>query len=68
MNNAEYMRLLKAQRERAKMDKKSIDNALKLDPEPEAIPEPESVPDNDTKEVNDNESIDDRKDGNNAPD
>lgn len=41
MNNAEYLRLMKKQREIAKMQEAEIHEALQLDPEPE--PEPEKM-------------------------
>lgn len=67
MNNAEYMRLLKAQRERAKMKESEVVEALKIKehepnyvpetppaPEPEPTPEPIQEPDTDNMEDADN--------------
>lgn len=45
MNNAEYMRLLRAQRERTKMSYAEAIKQLDLcNPDPQPTPEPEPIP------------------------
>lgn len=66
MNNAEYLRLMKKQREIAKMKEKEIKEALTLEPEP--MEEPEKTPDEVvqeevTQEVRDNDIEPDGENG-----
>lgn len=65
MNNAEYIRLMKKQRELAKLKEAEITEALKLDTDnkeetPEELPE-------DTQEGTDNGTESDGENGDNAP-
>lgn len=61
MNNAEYLRLMKKQREIAKMQEAEIREALQLDPEPEHVPDPE--PEEMTEEVKSDDTENTEPDG-----